>query len=354
MRLFLSYRREDTAGRAGRLFDGLTQRLGPGRVFQDVEAIKPGLDFERAVADSLEAADASVVVIGPDWATVAEPGGGRRLDRDDDFVRLEIGVALRSERPVVPVLVGGAQMPRPEELPDELRPLLKRQAFTVRDSVWNDDVDDLVRDLRSQLPDAPRRRRRRPLVAAVVLLVATAGAVAAVLLWPEPDDPGGGAATTAATDGSEATAAPGVVPPCTVVDRDSLTELDLAPAAAPGVLTLADGSGRVLAYTGAAVAAHEREDGWRVLADVEVVNETTASAQGMQDWWVSEGDFHGIAVDGVVGEAVADCFNIVTGAQNVAPGATVVIQVGFDTPDDPRESELVLVTNGPPVPLSGG
>ena len=251
MRLFLSYRRDDTAGRAGRLFDGLTQRLGPGQVFQDVEAIKPGLDFERAVADSLESADASVVVIGPEWATVTEPGGARRLDRDDDFVRLEVGVALRSERPVVPVLVGGAQMPRAEELPEELRPLLKRQAFTVRDSAWNGDVDDLVRDLRSQLPEPPRRRRRPLVVAAVVLLVAAAGAVAAVLLWPDPDDPGGGAATTAATDGPEATAAPGVVPPCTVVDRDSLTALDLAPPT-PAVHTLADGSGRLVAFTGPA------------------------------------------------------------------------------------------------------
>ena len=352
MRLFLSYRRDDTAGRAGRLFDGLTQRLGPGQVFQDVEAIKPGLDFERAVADSLESADASVVVIGPEWATVTEPGGARRLDRDDDFVRLEVGVALRSERPVVPVLVGGAQMPRAEELPEELRPLLKRQAFTVRDSVWNGDVDDLVRDLRSQLPEPPRRRRRPLVVAAAVLLVAAAGAVAAVLLWPDPDDPGGGAATTAATDGPEATAAPGVVPPCTVVDRDTLTALDLAPQT-PAVLTLADGSGRLVAYTGAGVAAQERQDGWRVLADVEVVNETTASAPGMETWYVAATDFRGVAIDGVVGEPVADCFNVVTGSQNVAQGATVVVQVGFDTPDDPRESELILLTAGPPVPLSG-
>lgn len=351
MRLFLSYRRDDTAGRAGRLFDGLTQRLGPGQVFQDVEAIAPGLDFERAVADSLESADASVVVIGPQWATVTEPGGARRLDRADDFVRLEVGVALRSERPVVPVLVGGAQMPRAEELPDELRPLLKRQAFTVRDGEWNGDVDDLVRDLRSQLPEPPRRRRR-PLVVAAVVLVVAAGAVGAVLLWPDPDDPGGGAATTSATDGPGATAAPGVVPPCTVVDRDSLTTLELAPPT-PAVLTLADGSGRLVAFTAAGVAAQERQDGWRVLAKVEVVNETTAPAAGMETWFVAETDFRGVAIDGVVGEPVADCFNVVTGSQSVAQGATTVVQVGFDTPDDPRDSELILLTNGPPVPLSG-
>ncbi len=349
MRLFLSYRRDDSAGRAGRLFDGLTQRLGPGQVFQDVEAIKPGLDFERAVADSLESADASVVVIGPEWATVTDPGGARRLDRDDDFVRLEVGVALRSERPVVPVLVGGAKMPRAEELPEELRPLLKRQAFTVRDNVWNGDVDVLVRDLRSQLAEPPRRRRRS-LVAAVMLLVATAGAVAAVLLWPQPDDPGGGAATTAATDGPEATAAAGVVPPCTVVDRDTLTALDLAPEAT-GVYTLTDG--RLVTYTATGVAAQERQDGWRVLADVEVSNDTTAAEPGMESWYVAESDFTGVAVDDVVGEYVPDCFNVVTGARNVAPGATVLVQVGYDTPDDPREAELILLTQGAPVALSG-
>jgi len=353
VRLFLSYRRDDTAGRAGRLFDALTQRLGPGQVFQDVEAIKPGLDFERAVADSLQSADASVVVIGPEWATVTEPGGARRLDRDDDFVRSEVGVALRSERPVVPVLVGGAQMPRAEELPEELRPLLKRQAFTVRDSAWNGDVDDLVDALRSQFPDPPRRRRRPLVVAALVLVVVTAaGAVAAVLLWPGSDDPGGETATTAATDGPQATAAPRVVPPCTVVDRDTLTALDLAPPTA-GVLTLADGSGRLVAFIGAGVAAQERQDGWRVLADVEVVNETTAPAPGMETWFVAVTDFRGVAIDGVVGEPVADCFNVVAGSQNVAPGATTVVQVGFDTPEDPRDSELVLLTAGPPVPLSG-
>ncbi len=148
---------------------------------------------------------------------------------------------------------------------------------------------------------------------------------------------------------------PGVVPPCTVVDRDSLTALDLAPAAAePGVLTLVDGSGRVVAYSAAGVAAQQRQDGWRVLADIAVANETTDPAPGMETWYVAPTDFYGIAADGVVGEAVADCFNVVTGSQNVAPGATVVVQVGFDTPNDPRESELVLVTNGPPVALSGG
>ena len=187
------------------------------------------------------------------------------------------------------------------------------------------------------------------MVAAVVLVVAAG--VGAVLLWPDPDDPGGGAATTSATDGPGATAAPGVVPPCTVVDRDSLTTLELAPPT-PAVLTLADGSGRLVAFTAAGVAAHARTAGgcW---PRSKVVNETTAPAAGMETWFVAETDFRGVAIDGVVGEPVADCFNVVTGSQSVAQGATTVVQVGFDTPDDPRDSELILLTDGPPVPLSG-
>jgi hypothetical protein len=133
MRVFLSYRRDDTAGRAGRLFDGLIKRLGPGQVFQDVEGISPGLDFEQALVEWLDRADASVVVIGADWVTAAEADGRRRLDHDDDYVRREVGAALASGRPVVPVLVGGAQLPRANELPDDLEPLVRRQAFTVRD-----------------------------------------------------------------------------------------------------------------------------------------------------------------------------------------------------------------------------
>ena len=71
MRVFVSYRRDDTAGRAGRLGDGLSTRLGAGNVFQDVGSIAPGVDFEGAILGALAATDATIVVIGPDWATLA-------------------------------------------------------------------------------------------------------------------------------------------------------------------------------------------------------------------------------------------------------------------------------------------
>jgi TIR domain len=122
MRVFLSYRRDDTAGRAGRLSDGLTDRLGTGNVFHDVGSIAPGVDFEAAILGALADTDATILVIGPDWATVKGPDHAPRLLQPDDYVRTEVAAALASGRPVVPVLVGDARLPTLDELPEDLTP----------------------------------------------------------------------------------------------------------------------------------------------------------------------------------------------------------------------------------------
>jgi hypothetical protein len=133
-----------------------------------------------------------------------------------------------------------------------------------------------------------------------------------------------------------------------VLDPDTLTMLDVV-AAPPTQITVA---GRILAYRAVAVAAQEREDGWRVLADIEVANESSDNAQGTGDWYITPTDFTGVEADGTVGEGAADCFNIVSGSQTMTPGDLTVVRVGFDGPADPRSSELVLRTAGPPVPLA--
>jgi hypothetical protein len=89
---------------------------------------------------------------------------GRRLDDPADFVRLEIELALAADKPVWPVLIGGAAMPAEEALPQPLRPLARRQALTLADAAWKDDVDRLIAALRRQLP-APGRSRRQWLLA---------------------------------------------------------------------------------------------------------------------------------------------------------------------------------------------
>ncbi len=146
-RLFISYRREDSAGHAGRLFDFFAERLGTDSVFMDVDGIEPGVDFVVALEKVLAGSEV-LAVIGRDWASAADGDGRRRLDDPEDFVRLELATALKKDGVrVVPVLVQGAKMPRSDQLPDDLKPLARRAAFEISEARWNDDCGDLLRAL---------------------------------------------------------------------------------------------------------------------------------------------------------------------------------------------------------------
>lgn len=142
-RIFISYRREDAAADAGRLADHLSQRFGKDRVFLDVDAIAPGADFVQVLHASLEQTAAVLIVIGPRWTSVSGTDGARRLDSPSDFVRLEVEAALGRTIPVVPVLVQGARMPRPEDLPAPLTGLATRQAVTLDYDEFHDDANRL-------------------------------------------------------------------------------------------------------------------------------------------------------------------------------------------------------------------
>lgn len=179
--VFVSYRREDSAGFAGRLSDALEQRIGTGSVFRDVDDIQPGADFEAVIAHGLEQVSVVLVVIGPGWLAAAADGQ-RRLDRPDDFVRREIEQALASGKPVVPVLVGGATMPAADALPVVLRGLANRQALVLGDASWSADLARLEAVLAQWVAPAAvgvRSPRRRWLVALVTLALAVGG----WLLW---------------------------------------------------------------------------------------------------------------------------------------------------------------------------
>jgi hypothetical protein len=177
VRIFLSYRRSDVGGHAGRLADALLRRLGARSVFQDVTAIAPGQDFTAELDRALDDSDAVLAVIGPGWLTAATSQGAPRLFEADDYVRLELARALHRNVRVVPVLVGGAALPAAAELPDKLRGLVQRQAVVLHDETWHQDVDGLVRSLRGE-PAVPGRRSRRWLVTGVVAVVLVAGAAA--------------------------------------------------------------------------------------------------------------------------------------------------------------------------------
>jgi hypothetical protein len=142
-RVFLSYRRDDSAGFAGRLTDALEAEFGADSVFRDVDDIRPGEDFLAAIEAQLRQVDAVLVMIGPHWlATGAD--GRSRLDAANDVVRREIEAALASGKPVIPVLVGGAAMPAEDALPDSIAALARRNAVTLPDSGWRDAVQRLA------------------------------------------------------------------------------------------------------------------------------------------------------------------------------------------------------------------
>lgn len=185
-RIFLSYRRDDSAGFAGRLADAMEAEFGAGSVFRDVDDIRPGEDFIHAIESHLQQVGVVLVMIGPRWLD-AGADGRRRLDDANDFVRQEIQAALESGKPLIPLLVGGASMPAEADLPAAIAGLSRRQAVVLTDSNWRGDVERLVASLSKLLPDDEvadhKRRWLLGLAGAVVGLAALAWAIQA---WRSP------------------------------------------------------------------------------------------------------------------------------------------------------------------------
>ena len=145
MRVFISYRREDTSGQAGRLYDALADKLGAENVFMDVDTIDIGVEFKHAIEAAVSSCDVLFVMIGPRWLTAADSRGERRLSRTDDYVRLEVETALGRNIRVVPALVAGAAMPVSDDLPGTLSALTLRNAVEMADGPrWQYDVSRLM------------------------------------------------------------------------------------------------------------------------------------------------------------------------------------------------------------------
>ncbi len=228
MSIFVSYRRSDAGGHAGRLCDDLEDRLGPDQVFQDVESIAPGEDFVVAIQRALARADAALVVIGPDWLDATDVVGVRRLDHPDDLVRVEVVTALAADIRVVPVLVGGASMPAAVDLPADLAALARRNAVALDAEEWDDDLDRLLRAVGRGSPPrpappvptpatapgpttAPSSARGRPGRTAVALVMVAAAAVVVTVLLPgdAPSDQPAVAVQPTATPATTGAVSPG-------------------------------------------------------------------------------------------------------------------------------------------------
>lgn len=142
--VFISYRRTDAAGYAGRIADFLAFERPSLTVFMDVMSIRPGDDFIATINDRLDASGTVLALIGERWLDEAGPSGERRLDDPQDFVRLELELALSAGKTVVPVLLEDARMPAAGDLPESLHPLIRRNAFHLRHHAFRRDIDALA------------------------------------------------------------------------------------------------------------------------------------------------------------------------------------------------------------------
>jgi hypothetical protein len=146
--VFISYRRGSGAGMAGRIADRLAAHFGEQQVFMDVDTISLGRDFRTAIEAALATCKAAIVIIDDTWFE-ADASGRRRLDSETDWVRTEVSAALRRDIAVIPILVGGVQMPEPSDFPEAIRDLSMRQGLRVSHirHEFDADVDRLIREL---------------------------------------------------------------------------------------------------------------------------------------------------------------------------------------------------------------
>jgi hypothetical protein len=169
-KVFLCYRRDDSAAYAGRVQDRLAQEFGRDLLFMDVDTVPLGVNFVTVLHNEIAKCEVLLAVIGPNWLDARDDAGNRRLDDPHDFVRIEIGAALQRNIPVIPILLDGAKVPKANQLPKELEELSFRNGLDVRHASFHSDVDRLVRSLKGQLAEAeadrPRdgdaRRRKKP------------------------------------------------------------------------------------------------------------------------------------------------------------------------------------------------
>jgi formylglycine-generating enzyme required for sulfatase activity len=174
--VFISYRRDDTEGQAGRLFKDLVKVFGEQSVFMDVAGIEPGRDFRRAIDEHVASCCVLLALIGKNWLDARDEGGRRRLDDPLDFVRLETAAALKRDIPVVPVLVRGASMPQADQLPEDLANLVFRNAIELTHARWDSDVTVLCKALRKHIfPPIFQITRGRVAAIGIAMIIISVG-----------------------------------------------------------------------------------------------------------------------------------------------------------------------------------
>jgi TIR domain len=206
-RIFISYRRQETAWAAGRLNDVLLQHFPAEQVFTDVDSIEPGEDFVERIKAAVGSCDVLLALIGPQWLTITDESGQRRLDNPDDYVRLEIETALKRKIRLIPILVDDARMPHSNQLPETLASLTRRNAVEINPATF--DTKRLItavqktlaeeqaqqraeEQVRREAEEHARRRTGRPLSVLVwswlLVIGFVAAAVIGYVLWVSAEE----------------------------------------------------------------------------------------------------------------------------------------------------------------------
>jgi hypothetical protein len=144
-RIFISYRRADSADVTGRIYDRLIGHFGKSAIFKDVDSIPPGIDFKEHLERAVGKCKIFLVVIGDRWLEVTDSMRKSRLQDPSDFVRIEIEAALNRNILIIPLLVRGASMPAEKKLPPSLQKLIYRNGIPIRpDPDFHRDMDRLI------------------------------------------------------------------------------------------------------------------------------------------------------------------------------------------------------------------
>ena len=181
-KVFISYRRDDTAAAAGRVYDRLSQVLKKQNVFFDVSAIGGGEDFVSRIETEMARCDAALIFIGDKWLKTSGTSESPRLWDEDDYVRAEIRSALNSSLLVLPVLVGGARMPKPDQLPQDIKAITTLNALLLRHESFDDDTENIVATVLGVRPRARRWEDRGSWKAKIAYALAGAAGLSMLVL----------------------------------------------------------------------------------------------------------------------------------------------------------------------------
>jgi len=183
--IFISYRRSDTEGYAGRIFDRLGAKFGRENIFMDVDTIQPGENFVDAIENAVSSCDVLIALIGDEWLTITDENGKRRLENPNDFVRVEISAALRRDIRVIPVLLAGTVMPKKQDLPEVLQPLIELNALEIRHGSFDPGIEKLESAIDACLREFQSSELSRMQLIPVWAWVTAVGGilVIALLLW---------------------------------------------------------------------------------------------------------------------------------------------------------------------------